>query len=188
MDIHPGSFTIDVPVNVTVTKLQPPCSFKNYPRVTQVYEIISTHQPSGEVLIHLKHNAIINKNANAANFFVLHQYNIDEFEMLTIRNLSAQFLTFAISSFSNISVILDPNKTTVPAIRKFYAMFYAKIHSGIMHLLTSMSLFLCIGMVEVVIDISQPNEVKIVTRQLHYILYILYFNLTDKWHKLFQRL
>jgi hypothetical protein len=128
-------------VNVTVSLLQPPYPhpFNDYPRVTQVYEITSTHQPSGEVLIHLKHNAIINNNTDINKFSILHQHNIDEFELLTIRNLSAQFMTFGINSFSE-----DVGISTNTPSRVFYAMFYADLHRG---------------EVEVFLIISRTNEV-----------------------------
>jgi hypothetical protein len=148
-------------VNVTVSLLQPPYPhpFNDYPRVTQVYEITSTHQPSGEVLIHLKHNAIINNDTDMTMFFILHQQNFNKPEFLKISNLSDHFMTFGISHFSSFTGSGDGTTRT------FYAMFYAKIHSGV---------------VEIILNISQTEEVQIVIL-IHGIIKFV----TDESHKLF---
>jgi hypothetical protein len=87
---------------------------------------MSTHQPSGEVLIYLEHNAVISKNTDMTTFSFLHQHNDDKFEFLTVRNLSTQFVTFGINRFSKGSGIIHSNNTRT----YYYGMFYADLLEG----------------------------------------------------------
>jgi hypothetical protein len=68
--------------------------------VTQVYDITSTHQPVGEVLIHLEHNVVFRNDTNKTNFFLLHEHN-NKLELLQVQHISADFMSFKVNKFCN---------------------------------------------------------------------------------------